>query len=51
VLQFVSAREWHCSSFDFANGRLVCREKPNVPNVRLGKIELKKMCGGENKKY
>jgi hypothetical protein len=25
--------------------------KPNVPFVRLAKIELKKMCGGENKKY
>jgi hypothetical protein len=37
-------------SFGFAKGRLVCRAKPNVPNVRLAKIELKKMCGGENKK-
>jgi len=25
--------------------------KQNVPNVRLAKIELKKMCVGENKKY
>ncbi len=25
--------------------------KQNVPNVRLAKIEFKKMCGGENKKY
>jgi len=25
--------------------------KANVPFVRLAKIELKKMCGGENKKY
>jgi hypothetical protein len=38
-------------SFGFAKGRLVCRAKPNVPFVRLAKIELKKMCGGENKKY
>jgi hypothetical protein len=38
-------------SFGFAKGRLVCRSKPNVPFVRLAKIELKKMCGGENKKY
>ena len=30
---------------------LVCRAKPNVPLVRWAKIELKKMCGGENKKY
>ena len=29
----------------------VCRAKPNVPFVRLAEIELKKMCGGENKKY
>lgn len=29
----------------------MCRAKPNVPFVRLAKIELKKMCGGENKKY
>ena len=38
-------------SFGFAKRWLVCRAKPNVPNVRLAKIELKKMCGGENKKY
>ena len=25
--------------------------KPNLPLVRLTKIELKKMCGGKNKKY
>jgi len=25
--------------------------KANVPFVRLAKIEFKKMCGGENKKY
>ncbi|QLH47433.1 MAG: hypothetical protein HWD58_18490 [Bacteroidota bacterium] len=31
-------------SFGFAKGRLVCREKPNVPFVRLAKIVLKK-CG------
>jgi len=29
----------------------VFRAKPNVPNVRLAKIEFKKMCGGKNKKY
>jgi hypothetical protein len=38
-------------SFGFAKGRLVYRAKPNVPNVRLAKFELKKMSGGENKKY
>ena len=38
-------------SFGFAKGWLVYRAKPNVPFVRLAKIELKKMCGGENKKY
>jgi hypothetical protein len=38
-------------SFGFVKGRLVWRAKPNVPFVRLAKIELKKMCGGENKKY
>jgi hypothetical protein len=38
-------------SFGFAKGRLVCRAKPNVPFVGQAKIELKKMCGGENKKY
>ncbi|MCX6319711.1 MAG: hypothetical protein NTW29_20700 [Bacteroidetes bacterium] len=36
----------------FAEG-LACAlgAKANVPFVRLAKIELKKMCGGENKKY
>jgi len=29
----------------------VCRAKPNVPFAGWHKIELKKMCGGENKKY
>jgi hypothetical protein len=29
-------------SFGFAKGGLVCRAKPNVPFVRLAKIELKK---------
>jgi hypothetical protein len=29
----------------------VCRAKPNVPNVRLAKIELKKSAVGKNKKY
>jgi hypothetical protein len=41
------------------NGSLACAEglacavgaKANVPFVRLAKIELKKMCGGGNKKY
>jgi len=37
--------------FVFAKRWLVCRAKLNVPNVKLAKIELKKMCGGENKKY
>ena len=31
--------------------RLVCRAKPNVPFVRLAKIELKKSAVGKNKKY
>jgi hypothetical protein len=30
-------------SFGFAKGWLVCRAKPNVPFVRLAKIELKKV--------
>jgi hypothetical protein len=30
-------------SFGFAKGRLVCRAKPNVPFVRLAKIEFKKV--------
>jgi len=34
-------------SFGFAKGWLMCRAKPNVPFVRLAKIELKKMCGGK----
>ncbi len=39
-------------SFAFAEGlALSVGAKANVPNVRLAKIELKKMCGGENKKY
>jgi len=39
-------------SFAFAEGSALCvGAKANVPNVRLVKIELKKMCGGENKKY
>ena len=39
-------------SFGFAEGLTLCvGAKPNVPLVRLAKIELKKMCGGENKKY
>ena len=39
-------------SFAFAEGLASCvGAKANVPNVLLGKIELKKMCGGENKKY
>ena len=38
-------------SFGFVKRWLVCWAKPNVPNVRLAKIELKKMCGWENKKY
>jgi hypothetical protein len=39
-------------SFGFAEGSALCvGAKPNVPLVRLAKIELKKMCGGENKKY
>ena len=38
-------------SFGFAKGRVVCRAKPNVPFVRLGKIELIKSAVGKNKKY
>jgi hypothetical protein len=39
-------------SFDFADGLASCvGAKANVPFVRWLKIELKKMCGGENKKY
>jgi len=39
-------------SFAFAEVLALCvGAKTNVPNVRLAKIELKKMCGGENKKY
>jgi hypothetical protein len=36
-------------SFGFAKGRLVCRAKPNVPFVRLAKIELKKCAVGKIK--
>jgi hypothetical protein len=39
------------SSFGFAKRWFVCRAKPNVLNVQLDKIELIKMCSGENKKY
>ena len=38
-------------SFGFAKGWLVCRAKPNVPFVRLAKIELKKSAVEKNKKY
>jgi hypothetical protein len=39
-------------SFDFAEDLALCvGAKANVPFVRRLKIELKKMCGGENKKY
>jgi hypothetical protein len=38
-------------SFGFAKGWLTFRAKPNVPNVRLAKIELKKSAAGKNKKY
>jgi len=39
-------------SFAFAEALDLCvGAKANVPNVRLAKIKLKKMCGGENKKY
>jgi hypothetical protein len=38
-------------SFGFAKRWLVCRAKPNVPFVRLAKIELKKSAVGKNKKY
>jgi hypothetical protein len=38
--------------FWFCEGLALCvRAKPNVPLVRLAKIELKNMCGWENKKY
>ncbi|MBK7908777.1 hypothetical protein [Candidatus Pollutiaquabacter sp.] len=37
-------------SFGFAEGRLACRAKANVPNVGWLKLNLK-MCSGENKKY
>jgi hypothetical protein len=43
---------WRFGSFAFAEALALCvGAKANVPNVRLVKIELKKMCGGENKKY
>lgn len=32
-------------------GRLVCRGKSQCANAGRHKIELKKMCGGKNKKY
>ncbi len=38
-------------SFGFAKGLLACRAKPNVPNVGWFKNELKKNCGGKNRKY
>ena len=39
-------------SFAFAAALALCvGAKANVPNVRLAEIELKKMCGGDNKKY
>jgi hypothetical protein len=39
-------------SFAFAEALALCvGAKANVPNVRLAKIELKKMCGWGNKKY
>jgi len=39
-------------SFGFGEGSALCvGAKPNVPNVLWAKIELKKMCRGENKKY
>jgi len=37
-------------SFGFAKGWLVCRAKPNVPFVRLAKIELKKSAVEKNRK-
>jgi hypothetical protein len=36
-------------SFGFAKGWLVCREKPNVSFVRVGKIVFKKCAVGKNK--
>jgi len=36
-------------SFGFAKGRLMCREKPNVPFVRWAKIIFKKCAVGKNK--
>jgi hypothetical protein len=38
-------------SFGFVKGRLVCGAEPNVPFVRLAKIELKKSAVEKNKKY
>ena len=40
------AKKW---LFWFAKGRLVFREKPNVPFVRLAKIALKKYAVEKNK--
>ena len=43
-------RRWQKNgSFGFAKGRLVWRAKPNVPFVRLAKIELKKCVVGKIK--
>ena len=39
-------------SFAFTEALALCvGAKANVPNVRLAEIELKKKCGGKNKKY
>ena len=38
-------------SFGFVKGRIVCRAKPNVPFVRLAKIDLKESAVEKNKKY
>jgi len=38
-------------SFGFAKGRLVCRAKPNVPNVGWLKIVFIKCAVGKNKKH
>ena len=36
-------------SFGLAKGRLACWAKPNVPFVRLDKIDFKKCAVGKNK--
>jgi len=36
-------------SLGFAKHRLMCRERPNVPFVRLAKIVFKKCAMGKNK--